>query len=724
MRLTKLSLTLMLISSLSMAQNLSTEKKSDSLLGSLVSAKPDFTKEQVLGSILKGALENMHFTKQKVNNGFSKKSFKLYVERIDYGKQFLIQSDVKELDKFHDKMDDELSDGKLVLIDKTKTILAKRIPLIKQYVLRILKKPFDFTKRETIETDAKKRKFVKSTSELKERWRKMVKLDTLSQYLELKDEQDGTDEKSKKTKKLKKKKSNAKVKKLTFKELEAKARSKVLKRYTKVFKRLIEEKRNSRLDKFYNSIAKVFDPHTQYLIPDDKEDFDIEMSGKLEGIGASLREEGSYIKVEKIIPGSASWKGKELAAEDVILAVAQAKGEKVSIVDMSIRDAVKLIRGPKGTVVKLTVKKPDGEISVISIVRDEVVIEESYVKHSVIENKKLGIKVGYINVPKFYRDFNDSNGRNCSDDVKNSIIALKKEKVAGIILDLRNNGGGALTDAKLMGGLFIKKGPIVQVKDSSERTDVLTDTDGKVFSKDPLIVLVNRFSASASEIVAAAMQDYKRAVIVGTSKQTHGKGTVQAVVNLDGYASPGAKFYAPYGALKLTIQMFYRVTGASTQFKGVTPDIVLPGPLEYIESGESTLDYAIPYNEVKPVPFKKWDSYSYDIAKLKTQSSKRVAKSKKFQKIQESIAWYNERKEQSDRTLNLKEMLKLKEETKKKSEQFKDESEFKDIIVHHSSSKARDAVEKEKRDEFSKSLRSDPVINEVLFMFKDMNIKI
>lgn len=694
------------------------EKESGPILGSLISAKPDFSKEQVLGTILKGALENMHLTKKKVNDGFSKKSLKLYIERIDYGKQFLLEEDVKELMSFENDMDDELSNGKLAIIDKTKDILNERIPLIKSYVLRILKKPFNLSKKESLETDPKKRDFVSSTSDLKERWRKMVKLDLLAQYIELKDEQDGKNTDKSKKKKAKKKK----IKKLNSKDLEKKARAKVEKRYKKVFKRLLEEKRNSRLDKFYNAIAKVFDPHTQYLIPDDKEDFDIEMSGKLEGIGASLREEGSYIKVEKIIPGSASWKGKELKAGDIILAVAQGNGEKVSIVDMSIRDAVKLIRGKKGTVVKLTVKKPDGQTDVISIVRDEVVIEESYVKHSVVENKKLKIKVGYINVPKFYRDFNNPNGRNCSDDVKNSIIALKKEKVQGIILDLRNNGGGALTDAKLMGGLFIKKGPIVQVKDSTRRADVLRDVDGKVYFKGPLVVLVNRFSASASEIVAAAMQDYERAIIVGTSKQTHGKGTVQAVVNLDGYASPGAKFYAPYGALKLTIQMFYRINGASTQFKGVTPDIVLPGPLEYIDSGESTLDYAIPYNEVKPVPFRKWTDYKYDFDKIKSNSEKRVAKSKKFQKVKESVEWYNKRKEDSNRSLTLKDMISFRKEAKDKADHFKDESEYEDLLVHHTNNKARDDVEKEKRAEFVKELRSDPVIYEVMHMFKDIKI--
>ncbi|MCT4642015.1 MAG: carboxy terminal-processing peptidase [Bacteriovoracaceae bacterium] len=718
----KLLLLITLVVSLSASaqqqQGSISKKKDNSIIGSLISSKPSFTKEQVLGSILKGALENMHFMKKKVDDNFSKKAFDVYLERIDYGKQFLLMDDVYHLQKYSSQMDDELSNGRLAIVDETKRIFTKRIPIIQKHVNKILSKPIDFKISESFETDPEKRDFVRSIHSLKERWRKMVKLDTLSQILELKEEQEPKKEEKKK-KALKKKKP---VKKLTFKQMEQKARQKVQKRFSKVFKRLLEEKRNNRLDKFYNSLAKVFDPHTQYLIPEEKEDFDIDMSGKLEGIGASLREEGSYIKVEKIIPGSASWKGKELKAEDIILAVAQAKGDPVSIVDMSIRDAVKLIRGKKGTVVKLTVKKPDGSTKVIEIIRDEVVIEESYVKHSVIENKKLGVKVGYINVPKFYRDFSDPKGRNCSTDVKNSILALKKEKVQGIILDLRNNGGGALQDANLMGGLFIKKGPIVQVKDSVNRTDILADTDGKIYFKKPLIVLVNRFSASASEIVAAAMQDYERAIIVGTSEQTHGKGTVQAVLNLDGYASPGAKFYAPYGALKLTIQMFYRINGASTQFNGVAPDIVLPGPLEYIDSGERTLDYAIPYQELKELDYKKWSDYAYNMKEIKSKSAKRVASSPQFKIIKDSVAWFKKRKDQSVRSLSFKEMVDYREEAKKMSEKFKLEHTYDNVLVHHTNKKVRDEVEKEKRKEFVDSLKKDPVIDEVLHMFKDIKL--
>lgn len=694
------------------------EKKKSTL--SLISKSLPYTKEQVLGNILKGALENMHLVKKKINDDLSEDAFTLFVERIDYGKQFLLKDDVKELRKFDEEMDDQLRNGNLALMNKAQKTLKKRITFLEKHVEEVLKKPFDFKKKDHFQTDSKKRNFVKTEDDLKARWRKMLKLDVIGQYVDLKDEQEGkhqTEEMKKKAKK--KKKDKKKEKKLSEKELEVKAREKVAKRYKKIFKRLLEQRKNDNLDKFYNSLAKVYDPHTQYLIPEEKEDFDIDMSGKLEGIGALLREENSYIKVERIIPGSASWRGKELAAEDIILAVGQGNDEPIDIVDMNLRDAVKLIRGKKGTTVKLTVKRPDGSRKVIPIVRDEVVIEESYVKSSVIEHKKLNEKVGYIHVPKFYRDFNDSNGRNCSDDVKNAIMALKKKDIKGIILDLRNNGGGALEDARLMSGLFIKKGPIVQVKASTGQKDVLEDDDGKIYYKDPVIVLVNRFSASASEIVAAALQDYGRAVVVGTGDQTHGKGTVQAVVGLDGYVSPMAKAYAPFGALKITIQMFYRITGGSTQFKGVQPDIKLPDEFAYIDSGEKSLDFAIPYQEINSVKFNPWKEYSYDIKSLTKKSSKRVSKSKKFKKIEDSVKWYKKRKDNSERVVTLNEIIKYKDEAFKKSEEFKIKELNKDLVIT-SSQKVRDDVEKENLKEFTEKLQKDPVIEEVMYIFKDI----
>ena len=501
-------------------------------LGAIQRFTPD--KDEVLGDLLQQHLENVHFSHKKINDDLSKLAYKLYLERIDYGKQFLIQADLDKLEKFETLFDDQLKNGDLSIIRLTQKIMGERIPTVSKYVREILKKDFDFKKIEKYETDAKKRKYADDLDELKSRWRKLVKLEVLIQYFELKDEQDGIgqDDKEDKKKKVVKKPAKKKSQKVLITE----AKKKVGKRYQKVFKRLQEEKKSDRLDKFYNSITRVYDPHTMYLVPEEKEDFDIDMSGKLEGIGALLREEGSYIKVERIIPGSASWRGKMLKAEDIILAVGQGNKDLVDIVDMSIREAVKLIRGKKGTIVKLKVKRADGSTQLIPILRDKVVLEESYVKSTVLEHADLKQKIGYIHVPKFYRDFQDAAGRNSSTDVKNEIIKLKKLGVSGIILNLRNNGGGALKDATLMGGLFIDKGPIVQVKNRDRaEAHIEQDVDGKTYWDKPLIVLINRFSASASEIVAGALKDYERAIIVGSSEQTHGKGTVQAVLNLNEY---------------------------------------------------------------------------------------------------------------------------------------------------------------------------------------------
>lgn len=719
----KIAFVALLVSTSILAFSTKKEKEEDkpSTIGALVNGQLTFTKEKVLGNILKGALENMHFVKKQINDDLSEDAFKLFIERIDYGKQFLLKSDIRDLSKYEEEIDDELKNGNLVLTHKAGEILKERIKIVEAHVNKTLKKPFDFTKDEEFETDAKKREFVRTVAQLKERWSKMLKLDALSEYIESKDERDGKNQNKDKKKVVKKKtkNKNKNKKKLTDKELEVKAREKIVKRYQKVFKRLREESANDRLDKFYNSITRVYDPHTHYLIPAEKEDFDIEMSGKLEGIGALLREENSYIKVERIIPGSASWKGKELKAEDVILAVGQGEEDPVDVVDMSLRDAVKLIRGKKGTTVKLTVKKPDGSKQVIPIIRDEVIIEESYVKSSVIEHSKLGVKVGYIVVPKFYRDFEDVNGRNCSNDVRIELEKLKKKNVQAVILDLRNNGGGALEDARLMSGLFIKKGPIVQVKAHTGAKEVLTDVDGKVYFKKPVVVLVNRFSASASEIVAAALQDYGRAIVVGSGEQTHGKGTVQAVVGLDRYAGPMGRTYAPLGALKITIQMFYRINGGSTQFKGVTPDIQLPDPFAYMESGERSLDYAIPYGEISKVPYKKWTENKYNLDEIIEKSEKRVKKSDSFKLISDSVKWYKERRENSERSLKLKSMEKFRDEAFKKSEEFKNEKMNKDIKVSLFK-KARDEADKEAQTEFVERLQKDPVIDEVMHIFNDV----
>lgn len=683
-----------------------------SVMGSLISSKPRYTREEVLGTILRGALESMHLSEKKLNDSLSEDAFKSYLERVDYGKQFLLESDVKQLEKYKRSFDDMFTSGKLDILDTTSELMNKRIGQIEKHVTKLLASPLDYTKKDTIETDPKKRTFPKTEADLLAHWERLMKYEVMSRMIDTREEQNGLalDNKGKKKKPVSEKK-------LSEKEIEKDAREKVLKSYKKIFSRLVNEKKSDKLDKFYNSVTKVFDPHTNYLVPEDKEDFDIDMSGKLEGIGAILREENSFIKVERIVPGSASWKTKEVEAEDVILKVGQGEEEPVDIVDMSLREAVKLIRGKKGTEVRLTIKKPNGLVKVVPIVRDVVEIEESYAKGTILELAPMNTKIGYITIPKFYRDFNDRNGRNVTDDTRREIQRMNKEGVEGLILDLRNNGGGALEDARMISGLFIEKGPIVQVKAHGGSVDVLADTDPSVDFKKPTIVLINRFSASASEIVAAALQDYNRAVIVG-GEFSHGKGTVQAVVDLDGYVSPMAKAYSPLGALKITIQKFYRVNGSSTQYKGVTPDIVLPDQFSHLESGEKFLEHSIPWGEVKPVKYTKWTD-NWDIPKLRANSAERVKKNEKFQHIVDAISWYKQQKEKTKRSLVMTDFEKERTEIREKTDVFKKEMENSNLKVWDLSG-SKDKAQQEKHEEFTKTLQKDAVIEESMMIMQDM----
>jgi carboxyl-terminal processing protease len=710
-----LLLSLVMLTQGAYAQKSSPRQTSDdpSVLGSIMSPTPRYTREMVLGNILKGALENMHFTGKEINNDLSKLAFKVYLERLDYGKQFLLESDVKQLEKYRETFDDMIVSGDLAVLDASSELMNKRIGQIEKYVEELLKKPLDYNKKEALETDPKKRTYPKTEKELYAHWERLMKYEILSRSVDKREEQDGLllDNKGKK-------KKPKDEKKLSETEIEKDSREKVLKSYKKIFSRLVNEKRSDKLDKFYNSVTKVFDPHTNYLVPEEKEDFDIDMSGKLEGIGAILREENSYIKVERIVPGSASWKTKEIEAEDVILKVGQGKDEPVDVVDMSLRDAVKLIRGKKGSEVRLTIKKPNGLIKVVPIIRDVVEIEESYARGTLLELSPLKTKIGYINIPKFYRDFNDRNGRNVTDDTRKEIERLNKEGVDGLIVDLRNNGGGALEDARMISGLFIEKGPIVQVRANTGTPDILTDNDPKVDFKKPVVVLINRFSASASEIVAAALQDYERAVIVG-GEFSHGKGTVQAVVDLDGYVSPMAKSYSPLGALKITIQKFYRVNGSSTQYKGVTPDIILPDQFSHLESGEKFLDYSIPWGEVKPVKYTKLKQ-PYDIKKLRAASQERVKKNEKFKHLVDSITWYKEQKEKTKRSLVAADFEKDRKSIREMADVFKKEEESKNLVVKDISANAKDKAQEEKFEDFSKTLKKDAVIEESFMILNDM----
>lgn len=690
----------------------------------------DPRREKLIGNILKNALETYHYRALKINDEVSQKAFAQYLKKIDGSKQFLTKADIKELEAYQFSMDDEMVTGDYTLIEKAMEILKKRTSLAESLRKEAFKKQFDFNGTEQVEVDPDKRDWAKDETTLKENWKLVFKQATLNKYLSLIDEQSDRPLKSLKKSPNKSQKKLPPVKKLTDAEMRTKAHDSVSKRFQKIFERLSSEDRDDQLDNFYNSITAVFDPHTNYLPAKKKEDFDIDITGKLEGIGAVLQEDGSYIKVVQIVPGGPAWRQKDLEQDDVILAVAQGAGDSIDLTDMKVDDAVRYIRGKKGTEVRLTVKKVDGTRKIISIVRDEIEVAASFAKSSVLQYKGSEARVGYIQLPKFYRDFENSQV-NCTDDVRKELERLKKANVDAVVLDLRNNGGGALEDARLMSGLFIGKGPVVQVKDHTGKVEVLENEDPNVFYDGPLIVLINRFSASASEILAGAMQDYGRAVIIG-GDFSHGKGTVQAVLNLN--QGPLLSMFGPtMGALKVTIQKFYRVTGHSTQYKGVTSDIVLPDMFSYVDSREKDLEYSLPWDQIKAVPFNKWNKFTYNIPQLKEKSTARVKANPRFNKIVRNIEYLNKKKKETLMSLNLKQLQAEDVQNRKMAEELKMDEEDKNLLVSsfEDSLKSHENIRpgdmkkwtkdfEQRKEEWVKSLRQDAVLEEAVNVADDI----
>ncbi len=696
-----------------------------------VSAKStiDSNRDKYIGNILKNALETYHYNGTKIDASISEKAFKEFLKKIDGSKQFLTKEDIKQLEVYKNKMHDEMVSGDFGIVTKSVEIMKKRIALAESVRKEVFKGQFDFNGNETVQLDPEKRDWVSSEKDLKENWKLVFKQATLNRYLQLIDEQDDKIEK-KDDKKSKKKAKPKTEKKLSDPELRKKAHEVVSDRFKKIFERLNKQDRDDMMDNFYNSIAGVLDPHTVYMPAKKKEEFDIDITGKLEGIGAVLQEDGSYIKIVQIVPGGPAWRSKELEVDDVILSVAQGDKEPVDLTDMRVDDAVRYIRGKKGTEVRLTVKKADGTRKVVPLMRDEIEVAASFAKSSVLTMKGSNNRIGYIELPKFYRDFENSS-INCTDDVKRELERLKGYKVDGVILDLRNNGGGALEDARLMSGLFIEKGPIVQVKNHLGQIEVLEDTDPSITYDGPLIVMTNRFSASASEILAGAMQDYKRAVIVG-GDYSHGKGTVQAVLDLN--RGPLVSLLGnTLGALKITIQKFYRVTGASTQYKGITPDIILPDIASYTDSREQDLDYSLPWDQISARTFKKWSKFTYNVPELKKKSEARVAKDDNIQQINRNLDYLNKKKKETVVSLNLTKVKAEDIENKKMAEKLKLDKEnmnlnvtdFEDSLKAHEKIKEADKKKWEsdftqRKEEWVSSLRKDSVLSETVNIANDI----
>jgi len=599
----------------------------------------DPEKDKLLLELLTFVLEKGHYSPVEINDDFSKKVYKKYLDNIDPTKRFFIQSDIDEFSKYETSIDDMIKNKDLTFFNLTNARLLKRMSESREIYEDVLSKPFDFTAKESINVDYEKLPFSKSKSELKDRWRKQLKLSALSSITD-KEQLEGD----------KKKKDNAYEVK-SFDVIEKEVRENSLKSLNEYFDFIEKElERDDWFAIFLNSIVERFDPHTFYFSPDDKEKFDVSMSGTFQGIGARLQKKESGVEVSELISGGPAWRGKELEAGDLILKVAQGKEEPLDIAGMRLDDVVKKIKGPKGTEVRLTVKKVDGTIKVISIIRDEVETEETFAKSSIVvkDDKKYGI----IYLPKFYISFENKENRDAFKDVAAEIEKLKAQNIDGLVMDLRDNGGGSLETVVKMVGLFIPDGPIVQVKAPGRNPEILPDPDKKVQYDGPLVVMINNFSASASEIFAAAIQDYKRGIIVG-SKHSYGKGTVQNVIDLNQFIRGNS--YGDLGALKTTIQKFYRINGGSTQREGVKSDIVFPDRFSYLDMGERDEESALPWDKIEPAKYQPLNA-NYD--NVIANSKKRIAANPTFNLIDENAKWIFERKDENDFSLNLNDFKK------------------------------------------------------------------
>jgi len=667
-------------------------------------------KDKLLLELLTFVIERGHYDPAAIDDKLSKGIYKDYIESIDPSKRFFLQSDLKEFSKYELLIDNQIKDKDLTFFNLTYDTYLKRLAESQSYYKEILKKPFNYSLDEEINTDYDKSLYANNIDELKDRWRKQIKLSSLSSFTDKQDLEEG------------KKAKDANYKVISDVELEKETREISLKSLNEYFNFINELNKDDWFGVFINAIASRFDPHTNYMAPDDKERFDVSMSGKFEGIGARLQKKNDLTEITELISGGPAWRGKELEPGDVILKVGQDAKEPVDVVGMRLDDVVKKIKGPKGTEVRLTVKKVDGTIVVISLIRDTIETEETYAKSSIVDRN--GMKYGVIYLPKFYIDFENKNSRDAAKDVAIEIERLKKEGVQGIIMDVRDNGGGSLKTVVDITGLFIEQGPVVQIKSAGTKKEVLYDRDTRIQWDGPLVVLVNNFSASASEILAAAIQDYKRGVILG-SKQTYGKGTVQNVIDLNQFIR--GNNIGDLGALKTTIQKFYRINGGSTQLEGVSSDVVLPDRYSYIDIGERDLDNAMPWSKIDPTTYTTWNK-TVNFNKAIDNSKQRLANNDQFKLVDKNAKWTKERRDDNVYSLNLAKFKAKQKDLEEKSKEYKVLSDYKNSLIfkplpNDLELMAKDNLFKEKRDRWFESLSKDIYVEEALNVLDDLQNK-
>ncbi len=687
-------------------------------------------KDKLLLDLITYVLERGHYEPKEINDDFSVSVFEDFIDIVDPTKRYFLEDDIMEFEKYKFQIDDQIRNTEIAFFNLVYERLMTRMEDAKDIYKQVLADPFDYNVEENISISYDKELFAASKSDLKERWRKQLKYATLGTYdsklartnkeletsKEVKNDQVETTIKGSPDLA-----SSANQKTLTPEEAEREARESTQKTLDEFFDFVNDMERKDWFVQYINTIVGEFDPHTFYFAPEEKEKFDTSMSGKFEGIGARLQKKAEGAKIVEIISGGPVWRDKRLEVGDEIIRVGQNGKDPIDIVGMRLDDAIKLIKGPEGTVVDLTVRRVDGAIDVISLTRDVVELEESYAKSANIikDNQRYGL----INLPKFYVDFNDYSERNAATDVAKEVERLKQEGAEGLILDLRDNGGGSLKTVVEMAGLFIKDGPIVQVRSNGKGKDVYDDKDERIQWDGPLVILVNELSASASEILAAAMQDYKRAIVIG-SKQTFGKGTVQNVIPLDNIVRSNE--HGDLGAIKLTTQKFYRINGGSTQLEGVKSDVVVPDKYSYIDLGERDQSTPLKWDKITPADYKLWDGY-IDYEQTIANSNRRMAANPQIKLIEEHAKWI--KSEQDENLISLNYDIYKAEENKDKaqSDYFKSLSEYDSRLTFESLQYeeqlfTKDSILREKRDRWHKDLAKDVYVEEAVNVLQDLKI--
>ena len=648
----------------------------------------DPNKDRLLIEIVKYVVEKGHYNKIQIDDDLSEKIYLSFIDQLDKQKRFFLKSDLKNFEKYKYKLDDQIKNYDLTFFNLVYETLKLRSNEVQSYYREILAKPFDFKSKEELNLDFENKDFSKNKSEIKQRWRKQLKFSTLDISL------------------LKLGDSISTINDRVYNESLA-----IVKKNTEDFFEIYNDMdREDWFSYYINSFLKQLDPHTYYFKPDDKERFDVNISGKFNGIGARLTKTEGSIKIVEIIIGGPIWKDNLLDVGDLILKVAQENSEPVDVVGMKLDDAIKLIKGPAKSFVTLTVKKIDGSIKDVLIMRDIVELEEIYAKSTLIN--KENINYGYISLPKFYVDFSDYKNRNSSEDVKNHIIKLKNNGMKGLILDLRNNGGGSLQTVVDMTGLFIEKGPVVQVKSIGNRKKILYDRNPEIIWDGPLVILINEMSASASEILAAALQDYKRAVIIG-SKKSFGKGTVQNIIDLNKFIS-NSDF--DMGAIKITTDKFYRINGESVQLEGVKSDVVIPDSYMHIFNGEKDENNPLKWDKIDAAFYNPWNGYK-NFSFIKNNAQTRINSNNYLKLVSKRADWIKEQSNNKLIPLNFSIYKDYVENNKKKNKLFESLSEYSNNLNFKLLKSEKDFIMSNKdllsnRNRWHKNLKKDIFVSE------------